>query len=903
MRDWRAYVRDRLRLPAFPPEREAELIDEIAQQLDDVARHAMEAGASEEEACAIAEQHVGDWTRLAADVAREDRRRATSIERRLSTHLGGGSMPAWRRLTSDLAGDLLYAVRVLRADRAFTVIAALTLALGIGTTAALFSIVDAVLLRPLPFRDADRLVRLISLRPNGDPGGISYPDFLDWRARSRAFDGMAVYSPQNFALREADGINQIPGAVVSADLFEMLGASPQLGRTFRSSEYAPGQPIAIVLSDRLWRERFGADPGIVERAIELDHKPAIVVGVMPPGFEFPIASARAELWSTIAVGDGSLASQRGVHYLSGIGRLAPRVSVEQAQAELSTIVGALNAQYPENDPRGVLVRPELAELVADVRSEWLMLFGGAGSLLLIACGNVVNMLLARATSRRRELAVRFALGAGRQRILRQLLTEHGLLGTLGCALGLVIAYWCIALLKDVAPPTVPRLEQAGLNVGVLLFAVGISFVAVIIFGVTPALHASSLDVARAANLAGRGRHDEAGGRIRRALVIAQVAVAMVLLIGGMLLIRTLARLQSADLGFSAAHTVTFRLDLPEDYPVARERTFYETLLEGLRALPGVSAASATFAVPLSGRAFGTSVEIEGRPLASGVHDQSNFNIVEPELFNTIGVRLLAGRDFTPHDTLNGPPVAIVNDTFARRFFAGADAVGRHITPGIGNGYEKEPVREIVGVVHDVPGASVRVAPEPEIYVPAAQCPSIGNTIVVVRTGFDAQELARHAKQLVVSLDPSISVSRIRTLEQYVASTIVQPRFTSFLLGLFAALSSTLAALGLYGLTSYAVAERTQEIGVRLALGAARRGVLTLILRQGAAIAVVGIGVGLAGALVTTASMTSLLYGVGPRDPITFAGVSCLLFVVALAACAIPAVRAMRVDPIVALRHD
>lgn len=904
MRDWRAYARERFRLPEFPPEREGDVIEELALQLEDVAQAAMDAGASEEEAFRIAERHVPDWTALAADVASADRPRAMPVDRRLSEYLDGLPSPAaWKRLTSGLAADLLYGARVLRTHRAFTLITALTLAVGIGATAALFSIVDAVLLRPLPFREPDRLVRLISLRANGEPGGISYPDFLDWRARSRAFDGMAVYAPRSFAWREADGVGRVHGAVVSADLFTILGASARLGRTFVAGEDVPGDVASVVISDSLWRERFGADPRVVGRRIELDHKPATLVGVMAPGFEFPIDSERAEVWVTIAVDARSMAAQRGVHYLRGIARLAPEASVEQAQAQLGSIVSALNQQYPENDPRGVLVRPELAELVADVRSAWLVLFGAAGCLLLIACASVVNMLLARGASRRKELAVRFALGAGRGRLVRQLLAEHGLLGALGGALGLVFAFWCITLLKHAAPPGVPRLEQASLNPRALLFAMAVSLVAVAIFGLLPALHASTHDPARLASLARRGREDEAGGRIRRALVIAQIAIAMVLLVGGALLMHTLVRLQRVDPGFTPDRVVTFHVDLPDEYPVARERTFHQELIERLRAMPGVRAASAAYAVPLTGREFSTRTEIEGQQVPSGGYDQSHFNIIQPDLFQTLGVPLIAGRDFTVHDGLDSPPVAIVNETFARRFFAGVDPLGRQIRPGIGNGYAEAPLREIVAVVRDVRASSLRAEAEPEVYVPAAQCPSIGSTTIVVRTDSDPQHIARDARRLVASLDRSVSVSQERTLEQYISSTFVRPRFSSLLLGLFAALSSALAAIGLYGLISYAVAQRTQEIGIRLALGAAPHSVLALVLRQGAAIALAGIGLGLGAALALTGWMTSLLYGVGPRDPITFVGVAGLLLSVTLAACAIPAARAMRVDPITALNRE
>jgi putative ABC transport system permease protein len=904
MRNWLAYVRARLRLPALTPEREAEAIEELALQLEDVARSAIDAGATEDEACAIAERHVPDWAELADDIAREDRLRKAAVEERLSERFNRlASNRWWARSTAGLAGDLFYGLRILRTQRAFTVIAALTLAAGIGTTAALFSIVDAVLLRPLPFRDADRLLRLISLRTNGEPGGISYPDFQDWRSRSTTFDGMAVYTSRNFALREAEGISQVRGAVVSEDLFPMLGVSAHLGRIFVQAEYSPGAATSVVLGDRFWHERFGADPNVVGRAIELDHKPAIVVGVMPAGFAFPIEPERTELWTTIAVDAGSLAPQRGVHYLNGIARLGPEASLEQAQTQLAAIVSALNKQYPENDPRGVLVRPELAELVANVRSEWLALFAAAGCLLLIACGNVVNMLLARAASRRRELAVRFALGAGRARLVRQLLTEHALLGALGGALGLVFAYWCISMLKQAAPPDVPRLEDAGLQPGVLLFTAAVSFAAVGLFGLVPAVHASAHDPARLASLGGRSRGDGVGGRIRRMLVIGQIAVAMVLLVGGALLITTVVRLQRVDPGFAATHVVTFRADIPDEHSVVREGIFYRDLLDGLRAMPGVRFASAAYGVPFSGRGLNTSMEIEGRPARSNLHDQANFNIVQPEFFRTLGVTLLDGRDFTSRDSLASPPVAIVNETFARRFFGGTSPIGRHVRPGIGNGYDKEPLREIVAIVRDIRASSLRTGPEPEVYVPAAQCPSIGNAIVVVRTDLDQQDVGRRAKRLVVSLDPSIPVSRIKTLEQYMSSTVVQPRFSSLLLGLFAVLSSTLAGIGLYGLISYAVAQRTQEIGVRLALGAAPRAVLALVLRQGAAIAAVGIGVGLVAAFVCTRWMAAFLFGVGPRDPGMFAGAACLLFAVALLSTVIPAARAMRVDPITALGRE
>jgi predicted permease len=597
-----------------------------------------------------------------------------------------------------------------------------------------------------------------------------------------------------------------------------------------------------------------------------------------------------------------MASQRGVHFLQGIARLAPQRSVEQAQAELGTIVATLNRQHPDSGPRGVRVRSELTELVADVRSEWLVLFAGAGCLLLLACANVVNMLLARAASRRKEIAVRFALGARRGRIVRQLLTEHALLGTLGASLGLAVGYWCIAVLKQIAPPDVPRLAQAGLDTGVLTFAMALSFASILLFGLLPAIYASAQNPSRLWNLARRGSSDEVSGSIRRVLAIAQIAIATVLLAGGALLTRTLIGLHRVDPGFSTAQVMTFRVDLPDEYSPARERAFYMQLLERLRAMPGVREASAGFYVPLSGGGFETGTEIEGRG-AADLRDHIRFNSVEPGFFQTLGVRVATGRDFMARDDLDSNPVAIVNEAFARRYFPGVSALGRHVRPGIGNGYPKEPLREIVGVVQDVRSTDLRTAPQPEITVPAAQCPSIGNSTIVVRADFEGQGFVRDARRVVAEVDPAIPVSRVNTVDQFIASKMLQPRFSSFLLGLFAVLSSVLAGIGLYGLISYAVAQRTREIGIRMALGSAPRGVLTLILREGAMIAATGISLGLVAAFEVTTWMASLLYGVGPRDPITLASVAGLLFLVAVAACAIPAARAMRLDPLTALRYE
>jgi predicted permease len=893
MREWAQHVRPRLATLRLSPAREREIVEELSQHLEDRWRELRAGGVPEDDA-----------TRRTLAAFQDDSALARYLAPLRQANAPAPLVPGEpsRSALADVTQDLRYAARALRKQPAFTCACAVTLALGIGATAALFGIVDAVLLRPLPFHDSDRLVRLVSLTSDGEPGGISYPDFLDWESGSRAFDQMAVYSPQSVAMRGSDGMSRVRGAVVSADLFTVLGAHASLGRTFAAADDRPGAPMTVVLSDSLWRHRFGGHPDIVGRSIELDHKPAIVIGVMPAGFEFPIAAEPAELWAPIAAVDGSIASQRGVHFLQGIARLAPQSSVEQAQAELGTIVATLNRQHPDGGQRGVRVRSELTELVADVRSEWLVLFGAAGCLLLLACANVVNMLLARAASRRKEIAVRLALGAQRGRIVRQLLTEHTLLGALGASLGLVVGDWCIALLKHIAPPDVPRLAQAGLDTGVLAFAIALSCASVLVFGLLPAVFASAQSPSRLWNLASRGGSDEAGGRIRRLLAIAQIAIATVLLAGGALLTRTLIGLHRVDPGFSTAQVMTFRVDLPDEYSPARERAFYTRLLDRLRAMPGVREASAGYSVPLSGGGFETGTEIEGLGTAD-LHDRIRFNSVEPGFYQTLGVPIANGRDFTVHDDLDSNPVAIVNEAFARRYFPGGNAIGRHVRPGIGNGYPKEPLREIVGVVQDMRSTDLRTPPQPEITVPAAQCPSIGNSTIVLRADVEGRGFARDARRVVAEVDPAIPVSRVNTVDQFIASNMVQPRFSAFLMGLFAVLSSVLAGVGLYGLIAYGVAQRTREIGIRLALGSAPGGVLRLVLREGAMIAASGIALGLVAAFELTTWMTSLLYGVGPRDPITLAGVAGLLFLVAVAASAIPAARAMRVDPLTALRYE
>jgi putative ABC transport system permease protein len=912
MPDWRAYVRDRIRLPAMSPEREEEIVEELAAQLDDVFRDALNRGAGESDAIAAVEAHVPDWAALSREVSAANRRHRVHVEVRMQNDLEQktfpgrlGNMIAW------LAADFLYAVRVLRKSPGFALAATLTLGLGIGATTSLFSVVHAVLLRPLPFDDPERLVRLISLRADQERGGISYPDFLDWKAQSDVFERMAVFVGRDAVLTQSGQASHVRAAAVSAELFGVLGASALAGRTFAPGEDTPGAAggaNAVVLSHRLWRERFGADPRIVGGTIDLDRAKSTVVGVMPVGFQFPIAAERIDLWTTMAVyaatntAGESMTTQRGVHFLDGIARLKPDVTLRQAQDQLSALVARLNQQYPD-DARGILVLSESSELVAKVRFAWLALLGATACLLLIACANVAGLLLARASSRRPELAVRTALGAGRGRLILQLLMEHTMLAVVGGLLGFSLAYWGTMLLKLLAPEDVPRISEVSLDGPVMVFAAAATMLTVALFGVGPAFHASRFDLVRSMKLGGRGQTNGGSHHARRLLVVGQVAVALVLLVGGGLLFKSLMRLYTVNPGLDPTHILSFQLDLPSEYTPARERSFYEQLIPGLRSLPGVRSASAVLALPLSGMTVQTSFRLEGEPATEPHQHQTSFNVVEPDYFRTLGIPILKGRDFTARDDLKSVPVVIVNERFARQFFAGQDPLGQRIRPGIGNGYKDEPLREIVGVVGGVRAADLKTEPVPEAYLPGAQCPSIGSAAVVLRTTGEPEDITRGARHLVAALDSSIPVHDVKTLEQYLARWVVQPRFNSLLLGMFAALSVTLAAVGLYGLIGYTVARRTHEVGIRLALGATPTEVLTLILRQGVATALSGIVIGVLAALVLARWISTLLYEVSPLDPLIFAGAAILLLCVALVACFLPARRAMRVDPMAALRFE
>lgn len=798
-----------------------------------------------------------------------------------------------------LLQDLRYGVRTLIKNRGFTAIAVLALALGIGANTAIFSVVNAVLLRPLPYRDPDRIMTVLYERRIP----VAPADFLDWKEQNHVFENIAAAQYWQPNLTGRDRPEHLWALHLTADMFDLLGVKPTLGRTFLPGEDQPGKQHVAVLSHRLWQRRFGGDPAIVGQAITLDGESYTVIGVMPPDFRFaPFWATRAELWAPLNL--APRANDRRGASLRVFAKLKPGITREQAQAEMTAINQRIEQQYPDTKKSlGLSVDPLHEVVVGNVRPALFILLGAVAFVLLIACANVANLLMARATARQKEIAIRTALGATRSRVIRQLLTESMLLSLTGGLLGLLLALWGVRALVAFSPDNLPRVEAIGLDSSVLRFTLLISLLTGLAFGIAPALQSSRLDLNESLKEGGRSSTEGARrNRIRRLLVVAEVALAIVLLIGGGLMIRSFERIQAIDPGFDSRNVLTFVVSLAgSQHSTPQQRlAFFDQLLKRIETLPSVKSASAINHLPLAGDIWRIGFTIDGRPAPPPEEKRGAvYRIVRPGYFQTLGTAIIRGRDFTEHDRKEAPGVAVINESFARHYWPGEDPIGKRITVADGDSNS----REIVGIVKDLKQSDWTAEPVEEMYLPHLQSADPKYMTLVVKSSSDPAQLIAAAQSEVWAIDKDLPVSQIMSMEQVISDSIAPQRFNMLLLGIFAGLAMTLAAIGIYGVMSYSVTQRLHEIGIRMALGASRRDVLWMIVKQGMTLTGIGVSMGLAGALLLTRLMSSLLYGVSATDPLTFFVIPLVLAAVALGACFVPARRATRVDPIIALRYE
>ena len=801
-----------------------------------------------------------------------------------------------------LVQDLRFAMRMLWKDRTFTLVAVLALAIGIGANTAIFSIVQAVLLEPLPYADPARIMNLTEVKA-GRQTTVSPPNFLDWARQNQTFERVAAYNDATLTLSGGVEPERLDAAMAGSDLFDVLGVRPMLGRGFLAAEALPGGARAVVLGHGLWQRRFGSDPGIVGRTITVDSAPHVVVGVMPPGFTFP---GDVDLWVPLVLTERDTgANQRGAHYLSAVGRLRPGITVDQARADLDRIEQAIAVVFPSKvGGYSISVEPLLDSIVGDVRRPLWMLLGAVLFVLLIACVNVSNLLLARATTRRSEIAIRTALGASRWRIVRQLLAESVLLALAAGLVGIVLAAWAVRALATVLPPDLPRTAAIGVDGRVLFFSVVVSLVTGVVFGLAPALYASTPDLAAFLKDARRDGSASGGRRgVRSLLVAVEVALALVLLAGAGLTIRSFERLSAVHPGFDGSGVLSANVALPEArYPDgAAVVRFYQEFLERVSAQPGVTAAGAVMMPPLSPNGgFGGSFSIIGRtPEEAG--ESMQVRPATPGYFEALRIPLIRGRLITAADRDGSLRVAVISDDAARKFWPGEDPIGQRIRIHVGI-YGTDTQREIVGVVGNVKTGSLAADARPVVYVPHAQYPSDVMTLFVRGTG-EAMTLLPALKGPLGQLDREVALTKVRPVASLVSASVAAPRFRMLLLGLFAAIALVLAAVGLYGVMAFSVTQRKTEMGLRIALGADAGAVLRLVLIQGLIPVAAGIACGLGGALGLTRLMSGLLYDVKPFDPLTFGAVAAILAAVAVIACYLPARRAMAVDPMIAMRNE
>ena len=880
---WHTAVRQRLaRLGGGAPDES--LVEELALHLSQAYEEARDDGASDEEA-----------RRRALAVLD-----ATDLFRQTMAARPRQEKGTWMTPTN-VIGDVRFAARMLFRAPAFSLLAVLTFAIGIGINTAVFNVVNGVLLRPLPYPDADRITMLwMDNRRQGIKEDItSYPNFIDWRDQNTSYAHVAAYTPSAFSLTGSGEPERLLGASVTANFFDVLQVPPALGRLFTAANETPGQDTVVVIAHGFWQRRFGGAPDVLGRTLTLSGRNYEIIGVMPPSLRWP---EDAELWRPLAPVQQQREA-RGAFWLPVIGRLKPGVSVEQAQTEMNEIGRRLEEQFPSNRGFGVYVVTLQEQLVGNIQRALFVLLAAVGFVLLIACANLANLMLGRTAARRKEIAIRTALGAARGRIVGQIVTETFVLAVLGAAIGIGLAYWATRFFITLGGDSIPRQDAIQMDGGVLVFALVLAVVSAVLAGLVPALQASRRKIVDHLREGARAGTGGAGRRTRNALVAAEVALAIVLLTGAGLLIRTLWTMQQTERGFDPSNVAMMTVSPPAATykDGAAVRSFYLRLLERIRAVPGVTSAASGTGVLQPLVTSSAVFSIEGKPLPPP-EERVEYPIesVSPGYFETVGMRIVRGRGFTDADHAEAPPAVVINETLARDAWPGQDPVGRRLR--FGDESSQAPWMTVVGVIRDAHRADVTRTIRPEVYLCSVQQVSRTQTLLI-RTAGDPTSVVSMVRRELQALDPQLPIFNVTTLEDELADTMNQPRFQAVLLAGFAGIALLLATIGIYGVTSHAVSQRTQEVGIRMAMGAARRDVMRMILLQHLRPAIIGLVAGVVGAVALSRFLQSLLFGVSATDPATFVLVSIALLSVAAAACFVPARRATRVDPLVALRSE
>ncbi len=910
---WRQFVRDHLPPLNLGGAREAQVIEELAHQLEDCYEDLLARGMGESEARTQAEAQFPEWARLAAEIRAARAPVKEAMPEPLRRHLQREDSPRWLqagkgKVMSDLWQDLKYALRTLGKQPGFTAIVLLTLALGIGANTAIFGVLRAVVLKPLPYPAPERLFMLWEGQKNGDDFNMGYPTFADWRSQSKSFDSMAAISYWNPTLSIAGSEPEsVEGASVTSDFFRTLGVAPMLGRDFTAQDDVPNAPRIAIISHRLWQRRFGGDPNIVGRPALMGGAERTIIGVMPPDFQSLMThhNQPAEIWRPLGYAGETPPACRTCRHLRTVARVRAGLSLQQADAELDAISQNQLRDHPKDYSKaGVVLQPLHEQFAGESRTAMFLLFGAVGFVLLVACANVASLMLARSAARQKEIAVRISLGAGRGRIARQLLSESLLLALAGGSLGIALAGAATRALVGWAPTNIPRLDQVQVDFAALGFALGASLFTGILFGLVPCFSAGRVDLHGTLKET-RSSASPPRQRMRSLLVIADVALAIVLLAGAGLMVKSLWRLMSVHPGFERENVLTLDLSLfgPTflgDGGLERERNTYDQFFAKLRALPGVKAVGGVSQIPLGQNSDIYGVRFKDKPIANPANAPGAYRIgVTPGYLEAMQIPLLRGRPLTEYDRVGAPPVLLINEQFAKSIWPGEDPIGKRVQMG----GPDAPWREVVGVVGSTRQRTLDRPVPKQMYVPEAQWEWMDDLTLAIRADGDAAALAASVRQAVWSVTPHVRISRVMTMEHLVSESVAQQRFTMTLLALFAGMAVLLAAIGIYGVMAQGVTQRTGEIGIRMALGARPAQAQALIISGGMRWVVAGVGAGLCGAIVLTRFLRDLLYEVSPTDPATLACVALALAAVALGACWIPARRAARVDPLVALRYE